>query len=123
VGLNDLGLSFRAENPFELAVSDVLALVSDRVRARGLAFGFGGVAHPDDAGLPIPPDQVLALHALLGSTGAWLSRSFLARRTPAELPQAVAELRERLQVWREQPETVLLAERERLRHTFGDTRA
>src|SRR4029077_17731612 len=48
VGLNDLHLSTGVGNPFELVASDLMALVSDQVRERGLAFGFGGVAGADN---------------------------------------------------------------------------
>ena len=43
VGLNDLHLSSCVSNPFELVASDMMTMISDVVRARGLRFGFGGL--------------------------------------------------------------------------------
>jgi hypothetical protein len=116
VGLNDLRLSAGLASPFELVVSDVMASIAQQVLARGCAFGFGGLARAGDQALPVPSELVIAQHARLRSTSAWLSRSFFGA-TPGslDLHHEVARLRERLVFWAAQPPAVLTAERDRLR--------
>jgi len=116
VGLNDLHLSTGVANHFELVASDLLTLISDRVRDRGIRFGFGGLARADDKSLPVPSDLVLAQHARLGSTSAWLSRSFFATASASiDLGIEIRRLRNRLTFWASQPAGVLAAQREALR--------
>lgn len=116
VGLNDLQFATSIRNPFELVASDIMATVAESVLARGRAFGFGGLARADDEALPVPADLVIAQHARLGSTSAWLARSFFGG--PAEdanLVDEVAKLRARIAFWSTQSPEVLRTERERLR--------
>jgi hypothetical protein len=59
---------------------------------------------------------VIAQHARLGSTSAWLARSFFRCEPPEiDLAGEVARLRERLAFWTRQPPDVLAIERDRLR--------
>jgi len=121
VGLNDLHLSTGVGNPFELIASDLMTLVSEQVRARGLAFGFGGVARAGDDTLPVPADLVLAQHARLRSSAAWLSRSFFAALPEtADLGSEIGRLRRRLAYWFAQPEAALERERDRLRRLLSE---
>ena len=116
VGLNDLHLSAGINNRFELIASDVLTMVAEAVHARGIGFGFGGVARLGDQSLPIPADAVLAQHARLGSTAAWISRSFFnCGLQGIDLGIEIARLRERLSFWATQPDTALLAQRDVVR--------
>jgi hypothetical protein len=115
VGLNDLRLSTAVESQFELVASDLMTSIACRVRDRGLAFGFGGLARADDDALPVPSELVLPQHARLGSTSAWLSRSFFAGDRELDFSAEVKKLRERLAFWAAQPEQVLAAELHRLR--------
>jgi hypothetical protein len=116
VGLNDLRLSTGVASHFELVASDVMTMVSDSVRARGIRFGFGGVGRCGDDSLPIPSDLVLAQHARLQSTSAWISRSFLGPRPGSlDLDREVASLRDRLSFWASQPPEELLRQRDILR--------
>ncbi len=116
VGLNDLHLSTGVGNPFELVAADLMTLVSEQVRGRGLPFGFGGVARAGDDSLPIPADLVLAQHARLRSSRAWLSRSFFAALPEtADLGSEIEKLRQRLAYWFAQPEAALERQRDRLR--------
>jgi hypothetical protein len=116
VGLNDLHLSTGVSSHFELVASDMMTMISDQVQARGLRFGFGGLARAFDDRLPVPSDLVLAQHARLGSSSAWISRSLLGP-DPASIDLAaeVARLRERLAFWMAQPRSVLDAQRDLLR--------
>ena len=116
VGLNDLRLSAGVESPFEIVASDLMTAIADRVRERGCAFGFGGLARAGDAALAVPPDMVMAQHARLGSTSAWLARSFFRDDCERlDLAHEVAALRARLAFWMLQPPDVLAIERDRLR--------
>lgn len=115
IGLNDLHLSAGLDHPFELVVSDLMVALSAQIRAQGIRFGFGGLARAGDAGLPVPADLVIAQHARLGSTAAWLSRSFFAGLAPAGLGAEIDRLRARLEFWAAQPEDVLEIQRDRLR--------
>jgi hypothetical protein len=116
VGLNDLRLSTGTGSPFEIVASDMMATVAEQVLARGCAFGFGGLARVGDAGLPVPPDLVIAQHARLGSTSAWLARSFFAAGADRfDINEEVARVRERLAFWTAQTPDALRLQRDRLR--------
>jgi hypothetical protein len=116
VGLNDLRLSTGVDNPFETVASDMMPAVARQVLARGCAFGFGGLARVGDETLPVPPDLVIAQHARLGSTSAWLSRSFFGGNPDTlDLAGEVGRLRDRIRYWMNQPPDVLTFERDRLR--------
>jgi len=116
VGLNDLCLATGVANPFELVVSDVMSMIADTVRAHGVRFGFGGLARAHDDELPVPSELVLAQHARLGSTSAWLARTFFKPdHDRIDVSAEVDALRARLAHWREQPAPVLASEQQRLR--------
>ena len=116
VGLNDLRLSSGVDNPFETVVSDMMPVVARQVLERGCAFGFGGLPRVGDETLPVPPDLVIAQHARLGSTSAWLSRSFFGHDPDAlDLADEVGRLRDRIRYWMDQPPDALMSERDRLR--------
>ena len=124
VGLNDLHLYIGIANPFELVASDLMTLVSDQVRGRGLGFGFGGVARAGDDTLPVPADLVLAQHARLRSSAAWLSRSFFAALPEtSDLGSEIERLRGRLAYWFAQPEAALEHQRDRLRVLLAELAA
>jgi hypothetical protein len=100
IGLNDLRRELRVANHFEVLVSPLLDALAQEVRDAGLALAIGGVAHPADSELPIPPDLVLAQYPRVGATGAWLSRALLRRVTSErDLDQAVRAVRARLTAW------------------------
>lgn len=100
VGMNDLHWDLQLASPFEVVVSDILACISDQVRASGLRFGLGGVANPDTPGLPLSPDLLLARYAGLRVGSSWLARSFFhPTLTPEIFPAALVKLRERIAHW------------------------
>jgi hypothetical protein len=116
LGLNDLRVSLGLGGPFELIASDRVTAVAEQVRGRGLPFGFGGLARAGDTALPVPADLVIAQHARLGSSSAWLSRSFFGPRPESlDLGAEVRRLRERLAFWSAQPDGVLRGQGEELR--------
>lgn len=101
VGLNDMHIGLRLANPMEVATSDLLRHIAELTRAAGLRFGFGGIAPPCLAGLPVSPDLLIARYAQLQATSAWISRSFVgALSGPHELADALAAWRARYRYWR-----------------------
>jgi len=125
VGLNDLRLSTGVDSPFEAVASDLMTVVARQVLERGCAFGFGGLPRVGDGTLPVPPDLVIAQHARLGSTSAWLSRSFFGENPDRlDLVAEVGRLRDRIRYWTTQPPDVLMFERDQLRrHLRGIVKA
>lgn len=74
VGLNDLHLSLGCRFMFEPLLLGHIDRVATATRARGLRFGFGGIARMDEGILP--GHDVLAEHVRLGSSAVILSRTF-----------------------------------------------
>ena len=94
VGLNDLHLSLGCSFMFEPLAAGYVGRVASAAKARGLRFGFGGIARMDEGVLP--GRDVLAEHVRLGSDAVILSRTFNhADAQPGEksFEQAVAALR------------------------------
>lgn len=74
IGLNDLHLSYGLTFMFELLANGTVETLCKKIRARGLPYGFGGVARIGAGDLPA--ERILAEHYRLGSSFAILSRSF-----------------------------------------------
>jgi citrate lyase beta subunit len=91
VGLNDLHLSAGLRFMFEPLALGWLDRVALAAHARGLRFGFGGIARMND-GLLTGRD-VLAEHLRLGSGSVILSRTFHRQQDMAAFAQSVNELR------------------------------
>jgi hypothetical protein len=116
VGLNDLHHDLGLRSGMELGASSLLDHVAREVRDAGVRFGFGGVSRPDAEGLPLSPDLLLARHAALGSSSAWIARSFFrGSLQPGDFPAAVSALRDRLAWWRGRPKRELEAAGQRMR--------
>lgn len=95
VGLNDLHLSLACNFMFEPLLQGHVDRVAAAAKARGLRFGFGGIARMDEGVLP--GRDVLAEHVRLGSGAVILSRTFNrmdSRSSEKSFEQAVAALRE-----------------------------
>ncbi len=94
VGLNDLHLSLGCRFMFEPLLLGHVDRVARAATARGLRFGFGGIARMDEGALP--GRDVLAEHLRLQSSAVILSRTFIradGHATEQSLEQAVAQLR------------------------------
>ena len=74
VGLNDLSLGYGKKFMFELLADGTVERLTEKFRAKGLDFGFGGIAALGRGMLPA--ERVIREHYRLGSTCAILSRSF-----------------------------------------------
>ncbi len=74
IGLNDLHLSYGLTFMFELLSNGVVEELCRKFNAKGIPYGFGGIARIGE-GL-LPAEKVIMEHYRLGSTRAILSRSF-----------------------------------------------
>ena len=74
VGLNDLSLGYGMKFMFQLLVDGTVERLCEKFKAKGIPYGFGGIAALGKGALPA--ERVIAEHYRLGSTCAILSRSF-----------------------------------------------
>ena len=74
IGLNDLSLGYGLKFMFELLTDGTVERLCRKFRARGIPYGFGGIAALGKGMLPA--ERVIREHYRLGSTRAILSRSF-----------------------------------------------
>jgi 2-keto-3-deoxy-L-rhamnonate aldolase RhmA len=74
LGLNDMHLELGMKFMFELLANGTVEKLGDKIKAKGIPFGFGGVATLDGGALP--GSMVLKEHVRLGSSMVIVSRSF-----------------------------------------------
>lgn len=74
IGLNDLHLGYGQRFLFEPLADGTVDRIAAKFRARGIPFGFGGIARIGRGTLPA--EHILAEHIRLGSQAVILSRSF-----------------------------------------------
>lgn len=74
IGLNDLHLQYHMDFMFELLSNGKVEEICNKIKNKGIPFGFGGIAKLDEGMLPAR--HIIAEHYRLGSTMAILSRSF-----------------------------------------------
>lgn len=74
VGLNDLSLSYGKKFMFQLLAEGKVDEIVEKFKAKGLSFGFGGIASVGK-GL-LPGEYIMREHHRLGSSSVILSRSF-----------------------------------------------
>ena len=74
LGLNDLHLALGMKFMFELLADGTVDRLSSRIKAKGIPFGFGGIATLPGGGMP--GCMVLKEHYRLGSSMVIVSRSF-----------------------------------------------
>lgn len=74
IGLNDLHLQYKQEFMFELLANGKVEEICKKIQAKGVQYGFGGIAKLDEGMLPAR--HIIAEHYRLGSSMAILSRSF-----------------------------------------------
>ena len=91
VGLNDLHLSLRCRFMFEPLLKGHVDRVAEAALARGLRFGFGGIARVDEGS--VPGRAVLGEHLRMGSRAVILSRTFNRLDGPKSFETSVQELR------------------------------
>ena len=74
LGLNDMHLELGMKFMFELLADGTVERLGDKIKAKGIPFGFGGIATLDGGALP--GSMVLKEHVRLGSSMVIVSRSF-----------------------------------------------
>lgn len=74
IGLNDLHLSYGMTFMFELLANGTVEMLCEKIRKKGIPYGFGGIARLGAGDLPA--ERIIMEHYRLGSTRAILSRSF-----------------------------------------------
>lgn len=74
LGLNDMHLELGMNFMFELLADGTVERLGDKIKAKGIPFGFGGIATLDGGALP--GSMVLKEHVRLGSSIVIVSRSF-----------------------------------------------
>jgi 2-keto-3-deoxy-L-rhamnonate aldolase RhmA len=89
VGLNDLHLSYGQKFMFQPLCDGKMDRLAEKIKAKGLSFGFGGIARVGFGMLPA--EYIIGEHYRLGSTAAILSRGF-CNMNVVENPEDVREL-------------------------------
>lgn len=92
IGLNDLHLSYHMDFMFELICGDTIKSLCQKIRAKGIRYGFGGIARVGYGMLPA--EHIIAEHYHLGSSAAILSRGFCDAnvvKDPREIEQVFIE--------------------------------
>ena len=74
IGLNDLHLSYGLDFMFELLTNGTVEMLCRKFAAKGIPYGFGGIAKIGDGA--VPAERIILEHYRLGSTRAILSRTF-----------------------------------------------
>lgn len=74
LGLNDLHLELGMKFMFQLLSDGIVEQLGNKIKAKGIPFGFGGIARLDSGMLP--GADVLKEHVRLGSSMVIVSRSF-----------------------------------------------
>lgn len=74
IGLNDMHLELGMKFMFELLANGTVEKLGEKIKSKGIPFGFGGIATFDGGALP--GSMVLKEHVRLGSSMVIVSRSF-----------------------------------------------
>lgn len=74
IGLNDMHLGLGMKFMFELLANGTVEKLGQKIRTKGIQYGFGGIASLDGGALP--GSMVLKEHVRLGSSMVIVSRSF-----------------------------------------------
>ena len=82
IGLNDLHLSYGLSFMFELLSNGTVERIVNKIKAKNIPYGFGGISHLGDG--MIPAEMIIMEHYRLGSTRAILSRGFCDQTKPLD---------------------------------------
>ena len=99
IGLNDLHLAMGMKFMFQLLTDGIVEQLANKIRAKGIPFGFGGIASLHSGALP--GAYVLKEHYRLGSSMVIVGRSFCNTNLITDLDEVrrifnsgIAEIRE-----------------------------
>lgn len=101
IGLNDLHLSYGNKFMFELLTNGTVEMLCNKFRAKGLSYGFGGIAKIGEGMLK--SDYVIGEHKRLGSTCAILSRTF---RNEVDASRPIDDFRDEFMLLRKREEEI-----------------
>ena len=85
LGLNDMHLELGMKFMFELLADGTVERLGNKIKAKGIPFGFGGIATLDGGALP--GSMVLKEHVRLGSSMVIVSRSFCDTKIVTDLKE------------------------------------
>lgn len=95
IGLNDMHIGMKLTFMFELLSGGIVEYMAGKIKARGLPFGFGGMAKIGEGMLPA--ENILGEHYRLGSDMVILSRTFRNETgdggNPIHLAAEIAKIR------------------------------
>lgn len=74
IGLNDLHLGYGMKFMFEPLANGTIDMICNKIKAKGIPYGFGGIARLGQGKLPA--ENIITEHYRLGSSMVILSRSF-----------------------------------------------
>lgn len=74
IGLNDLHLGYKMKFMFELLADGTVEMLCNKIREKGIEYGFGGIAQLGEGTLRA--EKIIGEHYRLGSSMVILSRSF-----------------------------------------------
>lgn len=89
IGLNDLHLAYGKDFMFELLIDGTVPALCEKLRKKGIKFGFGGIARVGYGTLPA--ENIITEHYALGSQMAILSRGF-CDANKVENPKDIEEI-------------------------------
>lgn len=99
IGLNDLHLQLHMKFMFELLADGTVERLGEKIKAKGIPFGFGGIATLDGGALP--GSMVLKEHVRLGSSMVIVSRSFCNTDVVTDLNEIRAKFQKGIREIRE----------------------
>lgn len=104
LGLNDLHLQMGMKFMFELLANGTVERLGEKIKAKGIPFGFGGIATL--SGGALPGSMVLKEHVRLGSSMVIVSRSFCNTDIVTDLNEVRAIFQKGIREMRELEEEV-----------------
>lgn len=120
IGLNDLHLGMGLSFMFEILTGGWVDFAAEKIRSKGIRFGFGGIARIGEG--DVPADLILGEHIRLGSEMVILSRTFKQNaqnvdqlKKSLNLKEEIQKLDECLEAFRQVEEKALLDNRLMLR--------
>ena len=103
IGLNDLHISMDLSFMFEILSGGLIDYMSQKILAKNIPFGFGGMAKIGEGMLPA--ERILAEHYRLGSSSVILSRTFRNERDAEGKP--ILDLKKEIQKIRDYEEKMV----------------
>lgn len=96
IGLNDLHISMNLRFMFEPLSGGLVEFMAEKIKKKGIPFGFGGMAKIGEGMLPA--ERILAEHIRLGSDSVILSRTFRNEvdaegKKVLDLPEEISKIR------------------------------